>query len=325
MKVLLIQTASIGDTILATAAAGSIKSLDPKAEVHFLCKDSTVQVLEDHPIINRIWVWEKSGSRKYYKLFRLIMELRKHKFDAAINFQRYLSTTLLLILLRADYKALFRSHFLSFFFRYSIKHVLSGRHEIDRNLELLRLIFPQASFALPVIAIKKPENFILSLPYITIFPGSLWETKKTPLEKWIELIGLLPEDMTVYIMGSKSEENLAELIVENVRRENVYNLCGKFSLREVAFIMKYAVMNYTNDSAPTHLATATGASVTTVFCSTVPDFGFYPISPKSYVVEVQEKLNCRPCGIHGKRQCPKKHFDCGKKIDVNQLLQNLPT
>jgi heptosyltransferase-2 len=79
-------------------------------------------------------------------------------------------------------------------------------------------------------------------------------------------------------------------------------------------------MNYVNDSAPLHLASAVNASVTAIFCSTVPDFGFGPLSDKSRVVETQEKLDCRPCGLHGFKACPEGHFKCATAIKTEQLL-----
>jgi len=75
--------------------------------------------------------------------------------------------------------------------------------------------------------------------------------------------------------------------------------------------MSEAKMNYTNDSAPMHLCSAMNAPVTAVFCSTIPEFGFGPLSEKSFIVETHEKLDCRPCGLHGYNQCPKGHFKCG--------------
>jgi heptosyltransferase-2 len=74
--------------------------------------------------------------------------------------------------------------------------------------------------------------------------------------------------------------------------------------------MKYAEMNYVNDSAPMHLASAVNAPVTAYFCSTIPEFGFGPLSENSTVVQTTEKLPCRPCGLHGKRKCPEGHFKC---------------
>ena len=32
--------------------------------------------------------------------------------------------------------------------------------------------------------------------------------------------------------------------------------------------------------------------------------------------EINEQLKCRPCGLHGKKECPEKHFNCGFKIEI---------
>ena len=79
-------------------------------------------------------------------------------------------------------------------------------------------------------------------------------------------------------------------------------------------------MIYVNDSAPMHFASAVDAPVTAVYCSTIPAFGYGPLSSKSHIVELSEALPCRPCGIHGQKQCPEKHFNCAQKISTQQLL-----
>ncbi|MDP2366016.1 MAG: lipopolysaccharide heptosyltransferase II, partial [Ignavibacteria bacterium] len=53
--------------------------------------------------------------------------------------------------------------------------------------------------------------------------------------------------------------------------------------------------------------------VLTIYCSTVPGFGFYPYSKKSSSVSFDD-LKCKPCGIHGYQNCPVKTFDCGTKL-----------
>jgi ADP-heptose:LPS heptosyltransferase len=90
-------------------------------------------------------------------------------------------------------------------------------------------------------------------------------------------------------------------------------------LLQSAALMKDAVMNYVNDSAPMHLASAMNAKTTAIYCSTVPEFGFGPLAADARVVEVTEKLDCRPCGLHGFKECPKGHFKCGRDIDVAKL------
>ncbi len=82
-------------------------------------------------------------------------------------------------------------------------------------------------------------------------------------------------------------------------------------------------MNYVNDSAPMHFASAVNAPVTAVYCSTIPAFGFGPLSDNSHIVQVTEPLSCRPCGLHGRAKCPLGHFHCARLIHNDQLLEML--
>jgi hypothetical protein len=45
------------------------------------------------------------------------------------------------------------------------------------------------------------------------------------------------------------------------------------------------------------------------------------ISEQNKIIEVKEKLACRPCGDHGKKSCPEIHFNCANSIDVHEMLQ----
>jgi heptosyltransferase-2 len=69
-----------------------------------------------------------------------------------------------------------------------------------------------------------------------------------------------------------------------------------------------------------HFASAMNAPVVAVYASTVPSFGYGPLSDTSFIVETTTPLTCRPCGLHGKKQCPLKHFDCAQTIQTQQLV-----
>ena len=101
------------------------------------------------------------------------------------------------------------------------------------------------------------------------------------------------------------------------------NLAGKLSFLESTALMRDAVMNFMNDSAPLHLASAVNAKITAIFCSTVPSFGFGPMSEDSIIVQTKEKLKCKPCGLHGLKDCPEDHFKCAITIDKNELLKRI--
>jgi heptosyltransferase-2 len=125
----------------------------------------------------------------------------------------------------------------------------------------------------------------------------------------------------IYLLGGPSDRDWCESLIEKTGSKNVINLAGKLSYLESAALMKGAVMNYVNDSAPLHMASATNAAVRAFFCSTVPHFGFTPQSSNSKIFDAG-KMDCRPCGIHGFRKCPKGHFDCGNKIKLDEAIMD---
>jgi heptosyltransferase-2 len=162
-----------------------------------------------------------------------------------------------------------------------------------------------------------------SSPYVCVAPASLWNTKQFPAEKWIELIQGLPSDLIVYLLGSPIDSALCKRIQKESSRANVIDLSGSLSLLQSAALIKDAKMNYVNDSAPMHIASAMNAPVTAIFCSTVPEFGFGPLSDRSVIIQTEIDLPCRPCGIHGFNICPEKHFKCAQTILIKSLLNTL--
>lgn len=325
IKVLIIQTASLGDVILSTATAHSVRALYPDACIHFLAKDACSDVLSNHPIIDKVIIWNKK-TKKYRHLVQILRIIRHEKYDVVINFQRFFSSGVLTAFSNATIKAGYKNNPLSFLFNRRLVHSLNGCHEIERNLALAQLCFRDLKKEMPVVEVDEPDipefSRLKLQKYITIFPGSLWQTKQFPLSGWKDFIRALPENMHVVLMGSAADKNISDEI-GNMRPASAYNFCGRLNILQSAWIMKNAQMNFTNDSAPTHLASAVNAPVATVFCSTVPSFGFTPLSDVSFIIETDEKLNCRPCGIHGHRECPEKHFKCGHTIKTEQLTELL--
>ncbi|HRD40922.1 MAG TPA: glycosyltransferase family 9 protein, partial [Bacteroidia bacterium] len=118
-------------------------------------------------------------------------------------------------------------------------------------------------------------------------PSSVWFTKQLPESKWIELINLLSSDVTVYLLGAKGDVEFCNRIKSQDSRANTKVLAGELNLLQSAALMKDAQMNYVNDSAPLHLCSAMNAPVTSFFCSTVPAFGFTPLSDQTKIVEVK--------------------------------------
>ncbi len=329
-QVLIIQTAFTGDVILALPIAQRIRTNWPEAKIHFLVRKGNENLLEHHPAIDQIWIWDKN-QHKIRNLLGLMSQLSQIPFDLAVNCQRFLSTGILMARLNAKQKRGFSENPLSFLYSAHFPHTRSTKgsdtliHEVDRNLNLLRDIFPTTREA-PKIFPTQEEVFRVQqlLPpgkWIVLAPASVWFTKQWPIEKWKALVGLFPEDWIPVVVGGPKDADLGDLLL-TVSNKGV-NLCGKLSLRESAALMSLAHRVVCNDSAPLHLASAVSAPVTGIFCSTVPEFGFFPLSPNAVVIQETSGLECRPCGLHGKKSCPQGHFRCALEIQPESVFQTL--
>lgn len=325
-RILVIQTAFIGDAILGTALLEKLYQDYPDAKLDYLVRKGNESLFEGHPFSNEVLVWDKSDS-KYAGLWKMLKQIRSKNYDAVYNIQRYAASGILTGLSGASKRVGYKSNPFSFLFTESVEHRFGkgfeSVHEVERVLDL----YSKGEKVKPRLYPKPISNGVIGLggkPFVTIAPASVWFTKQFPVSKWVEFINGIPAELEVVLIGGPSDSTIAEEISKSVSRK-VQNLTGKLKLLETAALMKKAKMNYANDSAPVHLASAVNAPITEIFCSTVPEFGFTPLSDNSNVVQTDKKLDCRPCGIHGKTACPKGHFDCANSIAVSELLNTLPS
>jgi heptosyltransferase II len=328
-KFLVIQTSFIGDVVLATSIVEKLHQHFTDASIDLLVRKGNEFLLTDHPFLHEVLIWNKKEN-KLKNLFNLLFEIRKTKYDVVINVQRYGATGFLTAFSGAKTTIGFDKNPFSFLFTKKIKHVFdekgNGRHEIKRNLELIKDFTDDAVVRPKLYPSKTDEEktkIYKQRQYITVAPASVWFTKQYPADKWISFINKLPENLNIYLLGAPSDNSICENIIQSATNKNVIDLCGKLSFLESCALMKDALMNYVNDSAPMHFASAMNAPVSAIFCSTIPAFGYGPLSDKKFIIEIGEKLYCRPCGLHGYKACPEKHFRCAKEIADNQLLQTL--
>jgi heptosyltransferase-2 len=328
---LLIQTAFIGDVILLTALLEYLHETEPFTPVDVLVRRGNEGLLAGHPHVREVLVWDKK-HRKYAGLWQLLRQIQANSYARVVTLQRFASTGFLTAFSKAPERIGFAKNPFSRLFTRRVPHNIGdGTHEVERNL---RLLLPAVDAPLPA-SLPPPRLYpsvadeavaalyTVASPYICIAPTSVWFTKQYPEEKWLELLAALPPRYTVYLLGGPPDVAACERLAAASGRPQVVSLAGKLSLLASAALMRGAAMNYVNDSAPLHLCSAMDAPVTAVFCSTVPEFGFGPLSRVAYVVERQTPLECRPCGLHGYAACPLGHFLCARSIRVEQLLASI--
>jgi heptosyltransferase II len=322
-RILVIQTAFLGDVILATSVIEKLHQHYPETKIDFLLRKGNEKILVNHPFLNEVLIFNKE-SGKYINLFKIIKEIRLRRYDLVINIQRFATTGLITLFSGAAITVGFDKNPFSFFFTKKISHSFNGPNEAQRNHDLIRWMTDD-DWAMPKLfptsANYDKIEVLRNVPYLCLAPGSVWFTKQFPFEKWVELIKTIPENLLLYIVGSKQDHLFAEKIMQSCEEKNIRNLCRDLDILDTAALMKYAVLNIVNDSAHMHIASGMNAPVCTIYCSTSPKFGYRPLSDKSYIIETEVDLKCRPCGKHGKKSCPEKHFRCAYEIDIQKILK----
>lgn len=312
-NILIIQTAFLGDVVLATALVEKLRKTFPEASIDFLLRKGNEGLLRDHPYLRQVLIFDK--KEKFRSIRTLIRLIRAGRYDLVVNVQRFFTSGLLAVTSGARQIVGFDKNPLAFGYSRRAPHRIGQgnppQHEVERNLSLIAhltdgVFEPPRLYPPPAAYEKVPKD----KAYICIAPTSVWFTKQWPADRWVALINRLPPEQTIYLLGAPADREACEAIRRQSTHPRVINRAGELNLLESAALMQGARMNYANDSAPVHLASATDAPITAIFCSTVPAFGFGPLSSRSRVVETDQVLSCRPCGLHGYRACPEGHFRC---------------
>lgn len=321
-KFLIIRFSSIGDIVLTTPVIRCLRKKYPDDEIHFLTKNSFKNIVEHNPYINKIHTLGDS--------FELMLhELAAEEYDYIIDLHHNLRTLRIKKHLKYAKSFSFNKLNIEKFILTNFKiNTLPKKHIVDRNFECIKELDVEndglgLDYFIPGFDRVKEDDLPTShsAGYIALVIGAALATKKMPLHKLKALCAAI--DHPIILLGGKEdyEDGKAIAIVDEIK---VYNACGKFNLNESADIVSKAKLVITHDTGLMHIAAALQKPIISVWGNTVPAFGMYPYYGKQStvhydVVEI-EKLWCRPCSKIGYNKCPKGHFKCMEKIDVNDIV-----
>lgn len=199
-------------------------------------------------------------------------------------------------------------------------------HIVDRYFEAVKVLgvkndLKGLDYFIPttdeVVPESLPDGF--KTGYVAFVIGGQYQTKQLPVEKAIELCEKIKSP--IIILGGPDDVAAGERIAAG-KTQKIFNSCGKYSINQSASLIKQAVLVITNDTGLMHVAAAFHKRIISIWGNTVPQFGMYPYLPnkaeKFSIYEVKG-LNCRPCSKIGFAKCPKGHFKCMMKQDLEKM------
>jgi heptosyltransferase-2 len=329
-KILIVQTAFIGDVILATPLAEAAQRIFPECRVDFMAIPAAANLLEKNAFINRVVIFDKRGQQRGpAALWKLAKSLQREHYDVALVPHRSLRSALLVWLARIPQRLGFDRSAGAWFFTRRVPY--RQKHEVERNLDLLRVFDDSFSTPSPKIFWDKNDERIVDQFcnqnksgkwMCALAPGSVWATKRWPAERFIELAKkiIFETAARIYLIGGSDDRELCAGIAAALDG-NCADTAGRLTLRQSAALLDRCQILVSNDSAPTHLGVATRCKVITIFGPTVPAFGFAPFGDGHVVVE--KKLSCRPCSSHGGKSCPLGTHACMWEISVEEVFNEV--
>ena len=345
MKILILRFSSIGDIVLTTPVIRAVREQVPGAVVHFCTKPAYQAMLTANPHVARVHCL--TGS-----LGELVAELKAEKFDFVVDLHHNLRTTLLKARLGVKSASFDKLNWRKWLLVNAKINTLPHLHVVDRYLAAAAPLGVKNDCKGLDYFIPAPDevNVATALPpafergYVAFAIGAQHATKRLPVERIIELCGLLRQP--VVLLGGPEDESTGHVIelafdegaatsppapgripnspyyfapsptTDHQQLTTIYNACGKFNLNQSASLVRQARFVVSHDTGLMHIAAAFGKEIFSVWGNTVPEFGMYPYRTEFRVLEVRG-LPCRPCSKIGYAKCPQGHFRCMRDIPFN--------
>jgi heptosyltransferase-1 len=335
-NVLLVRLSARGDIVFSSPMVRAFRKTYPAARISWLAESHTKNLIEHHPELDEIIVWDRGSwkkllkERKYLTLFRearsFVRELRGRRFDLAVDMQGLLRSGLMAFLSGAPTRIGLRPKEGSQLFMTQV--VDKDRDKGDRakvSSEYLYLAqelgldtsdfsmevplsAPDRLFAAQWTQEKELGGYAVAIPFTTRPQKHWFETR------WAHLLDLVQDELelpTVILGGPGDVEACGR--IQRIADSEPLSLVGTTSLTQAAAVIEEASLVVGVDTGLTHMGLAFDRPTVTIFGSNIP----YTEPPTNRGKVLVHWLECSPC--KGNPTCD-GDFTCLKLIHAEDVL-----
>lgn len=321
LRMALIKTAAIGDTILLGAMIAELKSAYPNSHLTVICSNSNVGMVKNFTDVDEIVLFRM--GRPIYSLFKI---WRLPPFDVVFDFGSWPRINgLISWAARSSFRVGFKRFDTYRHYIYDAQVMHSDElHEIDNYRNILRAVNIPILGLLPDLRtsehIRKNGNYVVLHPY----PGGAMEQQRKWDEvNWEELGERISQcyGYTILLSGGSLDYLSAERIKVRLEQKGVKveNIAGKYNLKQMASVLQYARIVVSVNTGIMHYAAAVGVPLVALHGATsIKRWG--PLSACAKVVFSGE--TCQPCislGFESKCRNP----ICMQHITVDMVMDKI--
>jgi heptosyltransferase-3 len=315
-RILVIKLRYLGDVLLTTPVFDALRAKFPDAFIAAAVNRGTEAMLTENPAIDKIFTVEADLklSVDFKKQFRLIKELRSFDFDLTLDLTWSDRAAVIAFLSGADKRLSYKPKRKKLFSRSllftDLIDIPKNLHTSDRHLAMAKALGCPPVPNKPTLywnskdetnceEILRDSGLSSDLPYVVMHPTSNAIHKVWTAQGYAAVCDYLSAKKairTILVCGKDEGEARLNSEICALVKENILNLGGRLSLKQLAFLLSNALLFIGIDSGPMHMATAVGTPVAAIFGPSRP-WRWGPCG-KGHVI-IQKNWDCVPCGKKG--------------------------
>ncbi len=324
-RILIVRLGALGDIVHAIPVAAALRKAFPAARIDWLVSAKHREILDLVPVINRRLV---ANDRR---LAMMLRELRRARYDVAIDLQGLLKSALIARWSGAPkvvgFSRRYAREWLASFLYTDVydpggkgMYALSEkRHVVEINLGLLFPLHIDAGkpeFPLDPVdsAVVREMQERTGGRYALLNPGAAWPNKRWAPERFAEVAAALRDRhglMSVVLWGP-GERAIAETVITHARGAAL--LAPMTSIADIVALARGAAVMVSGDTGPTHIAAAVGTPIVGIYGPTRPERNG-PWRPDDATVSRADHCEC-----HHLRSCKRSRM-CLLDIQVDDVLK----
>lgn len=331
MKILILELWGIGDLVMMSAILRPLRERFPEGKISLLSNDFGDTLLSASGCINtfikcnfpwtvfkgkyRAWNWD------WPSLIKVIMQLRREKYDLSLDARGDIRNNLLSFLIGAKRRIGYDWTGGGYFLTDVLPHAYEKKHRVEAWIKILDHLHVEAENTRPSLYVSEEEqreadNFLVTKNVgngdllIGIHPGAGRKVRCWPLARFAEVAHYLNDKYKARII----------VFVEPQGYGNDIPIHGEFikagvGLRELKALIKRLSLLICNDSGVMHIAGAVNTKTVAIFGpgdkTRIGPYG------ENHEIVMDTNVSCRPCFDYCKYP---KNF-CLESISVNDVVK----
>jgi lipopolysaccharide heptosyltransferase I len=330
-RILIVRLGALGDIVHAIPVAAALRRAYPSARIDWLVSAKHRDILDLVPVIDRrLVINDRSDASGGTTLWTAIRELRRQRYDVAIDLQGLIKSAVLarssgaarVVGFSSAYarESLARLFYTSAYDggRGGLFDLRETRHVVQINLGVLGLL--GINPGPPEFPIERVESIAARQAadatggrYALLNPGAAWPNKRWPAERFGAVAAWLRDQrglMSVVLWGP-GEETLAKAAVAASSAAAV--MTAPTTIADIVALARSAAVMVSGDTGPTHIASAVGTPLVGIYGPTRPARNG-PMAPDDLWVSRDAVCQC-----HHSRRCKLDRM-CLLDIEVAEVV-----